>query len=127
MRKVLVTGSQGFVGTHLQRELLREGVTVIGFDISDGDIATCRNWGEDVEHVPHLAARTFIPDCWEHPFEFYRVNMLGTINALEFCRQRNIGFTYGNVYLALRLYQTKQMKMIVLNDSMLTGVGIWKC
>lgn len=99
MRKVLVTGSRGFVGGYLRQELLRAGVAVSGFDVQDGDIVTNHDLAKDVDHVFHLAARTFVPDSWEEPYEFYRVNTLGTINVLEFCRQRKIGLTYLNTYV----------------------------
>ena len=35
---------------------------------------------KDKEYILHLAALPFIPDCYHHPQEFFRVNTTGTLN-----------------------------------------------
>jgi len=76
---------------------------VIGFDIADGDIAEKgslnRFLEQDIFYVFHLAAKTFVPESWKDPFDFYRINVLGTLNVLEFCRQTGSGLTYISSYL----------------------------
>lgn len=55
--KVLVTGSEGFIGRHLVRELASDEVEVIGFDLKNGhDLLCCEL--PDVFRVFHLAAQT---------------------------------------------------------------------
>ena len=103
MKKILVTGSNGFIGKYLVRKLQELGFTTLGFDIENGDIALedVLNYleKEDIAYVFHLAGKTFIPESWIHPFGFYRTNVLGTTNILEFCRKTGAGLTYISSYL----------------------------
>ena len=97
-KKILITGSEGFVGQHLRERLVNLGYSVKGFDFKDGDITEMLDYGESIEHVFHLAGKTFIPDSWKNPASFYKVNVLGTVNVLDYCRRKNIGLTYLNTY-----------------------------
>lgn len=97
-RNILITGSDGFVGTHLRARLTCLGYEVKEFDFKDGDITEMVEYGESIEYVFHLAGKTFIPDSWKDPASFYKVNVLGTVNVLDYCRRRNIGLTYLNTY-----------------------------
>lgn len=103
MKKILVTGSNGFIGRALVKRLSGQGFITIGFDIADGDVAAEGSFtnleNEDISYVFHLAGKTFIPESWSHPFSFYRTNVLGTANVLEFCRKTGAGLTYVSSYL----------------------------
>jgi nucleoside-diphosphate-sugar epimerase len=52
-----------------------------------------------VRHVYHLAGRSFVPDSWETPRDFYQTNVLGTVNVLEFCRRRGASVTVISTYV----------------------------
>ena len=103
MKKILVTGSNGFIGKALVKKLSGMGFTTIGFDMMDGDIAAEGTLDylekEDISYVFHLAGKTFVPDSWSHPYSFYRTNVLGTTNVLEFCRKKEAGLTYVSSYV----------------------------
>ena len=103
MKKILITGSNGFIGRALVKRLSGLGFAIIGFDIADGDIAEegslAHLENEDISYVFHLAGKTFIPESWSHSFNFYRTNVLGTANVLEFCRKTGAGLTYVSSYL----------------------------
>ena len=103
MKKILVTGSNGFIGRALVKRLSGLGFITIGFDIADGDVAVEGSLthleSEDISYVFHLAGKTFIPESWSHSFNFYRTNVLGTANVLEFCRKTGAGLTYVSSYL----------------------------
>ena len=58
MKSFLVTGSKGFIGTHLTRELKEKNFDVIKFDISDGKDIT--KW-EDVKKDSE--SRCCFPSC----------------------------------------------------------------
>lgn len=102
-QKFLITGSDGFVGKHLVKSLKAQGAEVIGIDARSGiDI---RDWNqiknvEDVDIVCHLAAIMYVPFSWKHPHILYEVNVLGTLNILEYCRIHNIKkFIFASSYL----------------------------
>ena len=96
MAKVMITGSDGFIGKYLHQKL--PGCNVVAFDANDGDIVEHKFSESEVVHVFHLAAKTSVPDSWENPREFYRVNVLGTTNILEYCRRIGASMTYVNSY-----------------------------
>ena len=103
MSAFLVTGVKGFIGRALARRLESTGDSVIGLSTADGDIAdqaTLNPYGSsEIRHVFHLAGRSFVPQSWNDPIEFHRVNAIGTLNVLEFCRKRRIPLTYVSAYL----------------------------
>lgn len=103
MSTVLVTGAHGFIGGALADRLRSVGNSVTGLSRADGDISDqatlhphCKS---EIQHVFHLAARSFVPQSWDDPIGFHRVNAGGTLNVLEFCRERGIPLTYISAYL----------------------------
>lgn len=94
--KALITGSYGFVGTHLSKLLLEDGWQVEGFNLRDGqDIRNfefMRN-ALDVSrptHIFHLAAQAFVPESIANPHRAFEVNTLGSLNLLEAVKQLGI-------------------------------------
>jgi len=103
MTQILVTGASGFIGKSLIGRLCSSGYDVIGIDINEGDI-TVENTlipyiGKNISHVIHLAGKTFVPESWKEPFDFYRVNIMGTVNVLEFCRRTGASLTFISSYI----------------------------
>lgn len=102
MKTVLITGSTGFIGRALKERLLGEGCEILEMN-SDRDVTMPENFltfeCERIDHVFHLAGKTFVPESWTDPALFYRQNVLGTVNALDFCRRHGISLTYVSAYV----------------------------
>ena len=94
-KRILVTGSSGFVGKNLVERLKNEDVEVVSLTDQNGDKIDIRNWQKikaiyGIEGIYHLAAVTYVPYSFENPRETYDVNVLGTLNMLELCRLRDV-------------------------------------
>ena len=115
-KTVLVTGADGFIGSHLVERLVQKGAQVRAFcmynpqgswgwldhsdpqirnalDVRLGDIRDsgfvsdcCR----DVEIVFHLAALIAIPHSYVAPESFVETNVRGTLNILEAARRHRL-------------------------------------
>lgn len=103
MAKCLVTGIAGFIGSHLADLLIEQGHEVIGIDnLSTGkkeninpkasfiqrDIRdkTSIKTLPKVDFVFHLASLARIQPSIDDPVESNDVNLNGTLNLLEYCR-----------------------------------------
>lgn len=118
--KVLVTGSEGFIGSHLTEELVRQGHKVKAFtlynsfnswgwldtlpmdimeevEIFQGDIRDpngVREAVNGVDEVFHLAALIAIPFSYHSPETYVDTNIKGTLNILQAARSLDIRRTY---------------------------------
>src|SRR3989442_164575 len=116
-QRVLLTGGAGFIGSHLAEALLRRGSQLVVVDNLDSfypstwkeanleeirragtyefhavDICEMEQLGQVVagtrpEVIIHLAARAGVRPSIEQPCLYERVNVAGTLNLLELCRQ----------------------------------------
>lgn len=98
-KRILVTGSNGFIGQRLVGTLRKKGFIVEEFDLHIGDISTYSFEYDHLDHVVHLASLVFVPASWENPVSFYQTNVMGTVNVLELCRKLNCPVTYLSSYV----------------------------
>jgi len=112
-RRVLVTGGEGFIGSHLVERLVREGATVRALTLYDpfgrsGWLSAATH--PDVEILPgdvrdpervtgavegcdvvfHLAALIGIPYSYVAPASYTQVNVDGTVNVATACRRHGV-------------------------------------
>lgn len=92
--KVVVTGGEGFIGTHVAHELVSKGYEVEVVDIKSGkDIRR----DEDLQaafvgatFVFHLAALPRVPYSLEHPVETHETNVTGTLKVLQAAKEAGV-------------------------------------
>lgn len=98
MLRIAVTGSGGFIGKKL---MSLSGKELCFFSLDARKLMAGQEPDVSVipDHVIHLAAKTFVPDSWKHPGEFYRVNVMGTQAVLDYCCKHQCGMTYVSSYI----------------------------
>lgn len=119
--RILVTGTAGFIGSHVALRLLERGDEVVGVDnVNDYydvnlkearlrrvkehpgfteermDIADRSAMGAlfakyQPERVVHLAAQAGVRYSIENPNAYVDANLVGFMNILEGCRHNNVG------------------------------------
>ncbi len=115
MNKVLVTGADGFIGSHLTEMLVARGfqvralaqynsfnnwgwledvvckdqIEVICGDVRDPQF--CRLACRDVDTVFHLAALIAIPYSYQAPDSYVDTNIRGTLNICQAARDNGVG------------------------------------
>lgn len=98
--KALITGSQGFVGHYLRKELEENGYIVTGLDVQAGDntlqvdlldsqqvFAAVKTVEPDI--VIHLAGQANVGASWKIPQKTMQINVIGTVNLMEAVRAYN--------------------------------------
>lgn len=113
MNKVLVTGADGFIGSHLTQALLAEGLEVRalaqynsfnnwgwledirhpGLEVVTGDVRDpnyCRHIVKGVDTVFHLAALIAIPYSYVAPDSYVDTNVKGTLNICQAVRDEGV-------------------------------------
>ena len=116
MKKILVTGSDGFIGSHLTEELVRAGYQVKAFvyynsfntwgwldtlpsdvmknvEIFQGEVRDPNGVKEAMKEtaaVFHLAALIAIPFSYHSPDTYVDTNIKGTLNILQAAREQDL-------------------------------------
>ena len=98
--RALITGSQGFVGRYLRRELEENGYEVVGLDIQPGEgavqadllnpeqlAAAVRQAEPDA--VFHLAGQADVARSWKIPQKTMEINVIAAVNLMEAVRAFN--------------------------------------
>jgi CDP-glucose 4,6-dehydratase len=107
LKKILVTGGAGFIGSHLVDELVKQNHKVVVIDnLSSGrkesispkakfyktDVRSKKVFEifkkENPKIVFHLAAQALVDEVYKNPFKAIETNVMGTVNVLEACRKQ---------------------------------------
>ena len=112
-KNVLITGADGFVGSYLAEELLKNGSNVYGLiqrgtgdlysknltdhglendlKLIEGDLTDITSLANaldesEPDYVFHLAAQSFVPASFQNPLATQMINGIGTANLLDAIR-----------------------------------------
>ena len=113
MKKVLITGGAGFIGSHIASLAHQQQLSITILDnLSTGSLdnisplldshdvqfinadvnnkETIIDSFEGIDCVFHLAARISVPESMEYPSRYFQTNTQGTLNILECCKQHQV-------------------------------------
>lgn len=101
MNKILITGATGFIGGHVVPAIENAGYEVIGVNSRSGDVADPATWYgyPAADTVIHLAGKSFVPASWSDPSAFVHCNLMGTMEALNYCKKHNAKLVFLSSYL----------------------------
>lgn len=108
--RAIVTGGNGFLGHHLVKELIKDGIETVVYDVSDnhfsqndysnplfqyiqGDILDPYHLNEAMQKcdlVFHTAAIADIDEARHFPVKTMDVNVIGTTNCLDVARKNEV-------------------------------------
>jgi NAD dependent epimerase/dehydratase len=113
-KNILVTGADGFIGSHLTEMLVKEGANIKALslynsfnywgwledvncqddiEILNGDIRDphyCKTITKDIDIVFHLAALIAIPYSYVAPSSYVDTNITGTLNIIQASMENNV-------------------------------------
>ncbi|MDE1871043.1 MAG: NAD(P)-dependent oxidoreductase [Candidatus Micrarchaeota archaeon] len=86
MEKLLLTGSNGFIGSNLRRRLDGYKVHELSSNLTNYKAAASEIKRFAPNYVVHLGAITHHKSYYEHYIDTLKTNLLGTVNIVEACR-----------------------------------------
>ena len=114
MKKILVTGANGFIGRHMVLTLLDAGISVVALDNGansrnpdaffgplsvpyfHGDIAETMILEDifsshcDIDGIIHFAGLIYVGESFEKPHLYYKNNVSSALTFFDFCLRRGV-------------------------------------
>ena len=111
MKKILVTGGVGFIGTNLIKVLLERDYDITSIDnysvgSIENEVDNVKYINADIENIVdldldhdydlcfHLAAKSRVQPSFKDPLEYLRVNVNGTAKVMEWAKITNTKVIY---------------------------------
>jgi len=99
MKKILITGSSGYIGSHLLKKIkdlyivygLDKQETQVPVDLIYADITNLEDLKQEYEFdcIIHLAAEVRVGESVKDPILYYETNINGTLNVLKHFKTKN--------------------------------------
>jgi UDP-glucose 4-epimerase len=106
---ILIVGGAGYIGSHINKELNKQGFKTLVLDNLSTGRKELVKWGEfvevdlvdknklteifekyEIEAVMHFAASKAVGESVENPAKYYRNNVVNTLNLLEVMKEKGI-------------------------------------
>ena len=102
MKKILITGNSGYIGSHLSK-MLADSYEVYGLDINVPQTDRLKDWynidirklftiDQEFDAVIHLAALVNVGESEQQPISYYITNLNGTMNVINKIKTKNFIF-----------------------------------
>ena len=102
MKKILITGNSGYIGSHLSK-MLADSYEVYGLDINVPQTDCLKDWynidirklftiDQEFDAVIHLAALVNVGESEQQPISYYITNLNGTMNVINKIKTKNFIF-----------------------------------
>ena len=95
--KVAITGSRGFIGSHLKTRLEKDGHEIVEWDLRQEPSKNIEDFNPgDVTHVVHLAAYADVRQSLKEPEKYWTNNVENTTRIQKICGYNNIPLLYAS-------------------------------
>ena len=95
--KVAITGSRGFIGSHLKTRLENDGHEVIEWDLRQEPPQCIKDFDpQDCNYVVHLAAYADVRRSLQEPDLYWKNNVENTTRIQKICHYNNIPLLYAS-------------------------------
>lgn len=95
--KVAITGSRGFIGSHLKTRLEKDGHEVVEWDLRQEPPQCIKDFDpQDCNYVVHLAAYADVRKSLEEPDLYWKNNVQNTTRIQKICTYNNIPLLYAS-------------------------------
>lgn len=94
--KIILTGSEGFIGSYLKKKLLRKKHTLICYDLILNKNIKDFTLDGDEDFVIHLAAKANVKDSVKNPEPYFLNNTIYSKKIFDLCYDKKIPCLYAS-------------------------------
>ncbi len=94
--KIMITGSSGFIGSHLKERWKAKGHQIVEWDRKKGKELKDIVIDDNTDYVIHLAAWADVRASIERPDDYWQNNVVTTTNIQRICHEKGIQLFYAS-------------------------------
>ena len=95
--KIAITGSRGFIGSHLKTRLEKDGHEIVEWDLKQEPSRCIKDFDpSDINYCIHLAAYADVRASLKDPQKYWKNNVENTTRIQNICHHNNIPLLYAS-------------------------------